>query len=122
MPAPPLPPSHILPTGLPNQRQSQSPPAGRSVRAAAEPALHKDHQGSFRSKHTPASTTSSIIAQNNPPDASLSGWEIAGAVIGGVVGAFVLVGILYVLWVALKPRDTYYEAAVKLEKKRAEYN
>ncbi|KAI1187068.1 hypothetical protein F5B17DRAFT_430893 [Nemania serpens] len=49
-----------------------------------------------------------------------NGWEIAGTVVGGLVGAVILFGILYYLWEHCRPRATYYETAVKISERRAE--
>ncbi|KAI1199990.1 hypothetical protein F5X97DRAFT_321746 [Nemania serpens] len=49
----------------------------------------------------------------------LNGWEIAGTVVGGLVGVVILFGILYYCWEHCRPRATYYETAVQISKKRA---
>ncbi|KAI0115881.1 hypothetical protein GGR51DRAFT_366730 [Nemania sp. FL0031] len=64
------------------------------------------------------STSHNRYGQNNGPQTPLDKWQLVGTVIGSVAGTAILFWILYYCWEKCKPRPTYLEAAIELEKKR----
>ncbi|KAI1108922.1 hypothetical protein F5Y14DRAFT_55635 [Nemania sp. NC0429] len=110
---PPPPPS--LPHRTPAQRESPFQHIGRSAAAATIHTFHAAPR-SIVSKDAAGRLPDRLVGSHEP----LNGWEITGTVVGGLVGAVILFGILYYCWEHCRPGATYYETAVQISKKEAE--
>ncbi|KAI1160981.1 hypothetical protein F5B18DRAFT_654051 [Nemania serpens] len=109
------PPPSSLPPRTPAQRESPFQLIGRSVATATVNTFHAVKRSST-TKDAVSHALDRLDASHGP----LNGWEIAGTVVGVLVGAVIMFGILYYCWDHCQPHATYYETAVQISKKRAE--
>ncbi|KAI0411169.1 hypothetical protein F5X98DRAFT_357830 [Xylaria grammica] len=79
----------------------------------------KPHVAQFLSRLK--GTVNNGFGQSNGPENPLKGWEIGGVVLACLIGAVILALILHYCWKCGGPRPTYYERAMKLDKKYALY-
>ncbi|KAI0540848.1 hypothetical protein GGR58DRAFT_520944 [Xylaria digitata] len=84
-------------------------------------AANTEKSHAARPPFRPTNTVNNEFGQSYKPEKPLEGWGIAGTVLACLIGAGILAWIIHYCWKHCGPRPTYYERAVRINKKHAVY-